>query len=86
MQILTHLITEARALAGDNPCYIEHDWRQEWQRPCPTGNQECGQPVYRCARCGVYDYGDSADSEGATECRSVCGDSMTGWHGDDLVS
>jgi len=39
MQILTHLINEARALAGDNLCLLEHDWSQEGQRPCPTGNQ-----------------------------------------------
>lgn len=57
-QKLTHLITEARALAGENLCYTGHLWTGEGTggRACPRGGNG-SQPVYICQRCGEYDYG-----------------------------
>ena len=86
MQALKFLIAEAQALANNDPCAEDHDWQQEGNRGCPTGSQNCGQPVFRCARCGEYDYGDTADGPGMIECRAACGDSMTGWDSHEFVA
>lgn len=53
---LQHLIAEARGLANDHPCAREHAWEAEGARPCPQCDGS--QTVYRCARCGEYDYGE----------------------------
>lgn len=37
-----------------------HKWVFDGGRPCPK-NQDCSQSVYRCARCGEYDYGYKGD-------------------------
>ena len=66
MTNLHALIGQARALAGDisaDLCVaIGHDWQTDGGRSCPFYDTEkyCGgsQPVYKCARCGDYDYGD----------------------------
>ena len=79
MQTLQHLIAHATDLGGENLCADGHDWQSDGGRPCPTGNDECGQAVYRCARCGEYDYGTDPDGPGMTDCQAACGDSMTGW-------
>lgn len=57
MSELRALIAEAAALGGTNLCAAGHEWRTDGGRACP---HDCGdsQPVYRCARCGEYDYGD----------------------------
>lgn len=79
MNTLMHLIHEARALAGEDTCALGHAWETDGSRGCPTGNMECGQAVYRCARCGAYDYGTDPDGPGMTDCQATCGDSMLGW-------
>lgn len=33
-------------------------WEMDGGRPCPLGYEDCSQPVYRCMRCGDYDYGE----------------------------
>lgn len=76
---LRHLIAEAVALGGGDLCASGHQWEPHGDRPCPTGCANCGQSVYRCRHCGTYDYGDSDNSPGRTDCQAVCGDSMTGW-------
>lgn len=35
-----------------------HDWQVHGGRPCPRGDATCSQIVYRCARCGDWDYGE----------------------------
>jgi hypothetical protein len=56
----------------------DHHWQSEGGRSCPMGAEGCSQAVYRCAICGIHDYGDG-DGPGATDCRAACGDSMMGW-------
>lgn len=53
---LQHLVAEAVVLGGGDLCAAEHDWKPEGGRECPRGGR-CSQTVYRCARCGDYDYG-----------------------------
>jgi len=53
---LEHLIAEARGLASDHPCARAHLWEPEGGRACPQCDGS--QTVYRCARCGEYDYGN----------------------------
>ena len=82
METLQHLIAHAAALGGADMCADGHDWQDDGGRACPTGNDQCGQPVFRCSRCGVHDYGDDPEGPGMIECRSCCGDSMLGWRSD----
>lgn len=63
------------------PCDDGHDWESDGGRSCPTGCEMCSQTVYRCRRCGVYDYGDDENGPGMLDCKSACGDSMNGWQG-----
>lgn len=53
--LLAHLVAEAVALGGGNLCASGHDWGTDGGRPCECGGS---QVVYRCKRCGDYDYGD----------------------------
>lgn len=55
LPILECLIAEARGLVNDHPCVREHLWVVEGGRACSRCDES--QPVYRCARCGEYDYG-----------------------------
>jgi len=49
-----------------------HDWVEEGGRPCPRGlSNDCSQPVYRCSRCGGYDYGEEG-GPGDEHCRPHC--------------
>ena len=71
---LAALIAEARSLANDHPCATAgHAWQTEGGRRCPHADGDlddgCGasQAVYRCARCGTYDYGE-AGGPGASDC------------------
>lgn len=65
-EALLHLVAEARALANDHPCTTQgHDWVTDGGRTCPHSDDGestwgCGgsQAVYRCVRCGEYDYGE----------------------------
>jgi len=66
------LIAEAAALGGGNLCAAEHDWVSEGGRTCPKYESAgCSQTVYRCARCGDYDYGDKG-GPAHHECFSEC--------------
>lgn len=65
---LQHLIAKAAALGGGNLCAATHDWKPEGGRPCPRGGN-CSQTVYRCARCGEYDYGEPC-GPGHAECHA----------------
>lgn len=71
------LIAGARSLANDHPCKtVGHVWESDGGRPCPHETDEhdgCGgsQAVYRCARCGAYDYGEPG-GPGAHDCATVC--------------
>lgn len=53
---LQQLVTQARL---DDACSQGHDWQTDGGRACPR-KDDCGgsQPVYRCVRCGIYDYGE----------------------------
>ncbi len=84
---LQRLIDGAKDAVKGNPCDEgDHDWSTDGEggRSCPTGCEMCSQAVYRCRTCGAYDYGDSKDSPGLIDCKSVCGDSLTGWRGGHL--
>ncbi len=37
-----------------------HNWIDEGGRGCPYDSNviNCSQPVYKCGRCGTYDYGE----------------------------
>lgn len=80
MSVLQHLVAEARALANDHPCRtVGHEWQSEGGRRCPHATDDddgCGasQAVYRCARCGAYDYGEPG-GPGAEDCAAgdCCG-------------
>jgi hypothetical protein len=39
--------------------YFGHRWRENGGRACPRGEPSCSQPVFQCARCGAYDYGEA---------------------------
>ncbi len=67
---LRYLIAEATSLAGGNLCAAGHDWQSDGGRPCPRSGSECTQTVYRCARCGVWDYGDPG-GPGHADCNGV---------------
>lgn len=64
---LAHLIAEAVALAGGDLCTSGHDWQSQGGRHC----DRCGlsQPVYQCARCGEWDYGEKG-GPAWTECEA----------------
>lgn len=68
---LQHLIAEAVALGGADLCAAGHDWQSEGGRSCPRGGTTASQAVYRCARCGVYDYGEPG-GPGAADCAKPC--------------
>lgn len=65
------LVSEARALANDHPCEIEHIWEAIGGRACPRGSENCSQAVYQCARCGEHDYGYPG-GPGAADCETPC--------------
>lgn len=70
---LIALIAEARGLANDHPCARGHAWETDGGRSCDA----CGgsQPVFKCARCGGYDYGERGGPGWkycqGTECRNA---------------
>jgi hypothetical protein len=74
---LQWLVTEAQALGGAHPCVsLGHLWESEGGRVCPLRNDEIGcdeasQTVYRCARCGDYDYGEPG-GPGYADCMKFC--------------
>ena len=78
--MLHELLAEAVALGGGDLCAAGHDWRHEGGRACPHKETVWGsQPVYRCARCGEYDYGEP-DGPGHDDCvNGACG---CDWHGE----
>lgn len=55
---LQDLIFEASRLGDSNLCIESHNWVSCGGRACPHGAAFCFQPVYRCERCGDYDYGE----------------------------
>jgi hypothetical protein len=72
------LSPEGPIRADGQPCLEGHDWQASGKRYCPTGNVQCGQQVYRCSTCGVYDSGYRGGPARA-QCIRECGDDMTGW-------
>lgn len=68
---LQHLVAEAAALGGGHLCASGHAWESEGGRCCPHDEEGCGQTVYRCSRCGEYDYGDHA-GPAAKDCATSC--------------
>jgi hypothetical protein len=52
-----------------------HDWQPDGGRQCPRGDTACSQTVYRCARCGAWDYGEAGGPSHA-ECEQ-CSTSNT---------
>lgn len=71
LQSLQHLVAEAAALGGGHLCASGHDWHTEGGRSCPHDEDCCGQSVYRCSRCGEYDYGDIG-GPAAHDCATTC--------------
>jgi len=51
---------------------IGHKWVFTGGRPCPKGYEDCLQPVYRCARCGEYDYGEPGGPGWNEQCGRYC--------------
>lgn len=35
---------------------LGHRWKLDGGVTCLYGEPDCGQPMFRCARCGQYDY------------------------------
>lgn len=68
VESLSHLIAQAVNLAGGNTCAAGHDWQSDGGRRCPHDAESCSQAVYRCTRCGVYDYGEPG-GPGFEDCR-----------------
>ena len=69
-----HLITEARALAGDFRCgVLSHQWVCVGGRVCPRFETQgnCSQTVYLCEVCGEQDYG-ARGGPSHTECFVCC--------------
>jgi hypothetical protein len=66
---LQSLVAEAIVLGGGDLCAADHAWQSEGGRGCPNLDFDigCGQAVYRCARCGVHDYGEPG-GPGAADC------------------
>ena len=71
MDPLRFLIAEAAALGGGDLCASGHDWQSDGGRRCPRGSEHASQAVYRCRRCGVYDYGEPG-GPGASDCEQPC--------------
>lgn len=76
--MLDALVAEARGLANDHPCARGHVWESDAGRRCPNGDDDgCphghSQAVYRCVRCGEWDYGYERDGPGYADCQDVCG-------------
>lgn len=67
LQELNLLIAEAENLAGGKTCAAGHDWETDGGRRCPHDADQCSQAVYRCRRCGAYDYGETG-GPGAEDC------------------
>ena len=53
---LTHLIAEAEILAGGAPCALGHTWVSTGGRMCSVHGDGCSEAVFRCLRCGEWDY------------------------------
>lgn len=69
---LQALIADAVRLGGGDLCAAGHAWESEGGRCCPKDYTDlCGQAVYRCARCGAYDYGQPG-GPGAADCATSC--------------
>ena len=78
---LQRLIASANAEAM--PVYActdgSHHWQSEGGRSCPVDSEDeddgpvdlCSQAVYRCAICGVYDYGERG-GPGFNDCATTC--------------
>ncbi len=69
---LAELITEATMLAGyGHPCHAGHAWETAGGRSCPRGGENSSQAVYRCVRCGEWDYGEPG-GPGHADCARPC--------------
>lgn len=68
--MLAHLIAEAAALGGEFLCAAGHDWQFEGGRACGRCDGLASQPVFRCARCGEWDYGELG-GPGHAHCNST---------------
>ncbi len=71
---LRELVSGAVRLAGGNLCEAGHQWVPDGgARACPLDLTDgCSQAVYRCARCGEYDYGEPG-GPGEADCVATCG-------------
>ena len=57
VRTLRELVTEAQVIAGDHPCKtFGHAWETDGGRVCQVHGDGCSEPVYRCGRCGEWDY------------------------------
>jgi hypothetical protein len=65
------LVAQARM---DHPCSQGHDWQTDGGRRCEAKGEPCeqSQPVYRCTRCGDWDYGEPG-GPGHADCITYCG-------------
>lgn len=54
-------------------CWLHesHDWKFQGGRACPRGYLGCSQAVYRCRRCGEWDYGE-LEGPGHDDCEETC--------------
>jgi len=69
LRLIDSATAEARpvvACADDS-----HHWQAEGGRRCPRDHDGCSQAVYKCAICGVYDYGEPG-GPGARDCATSC--------------
>jgi len=73
---LDRLIKEAKTFGSAACLEGRHNWTSEGGRSCPKEIdfhmlEECSQPVYRCADCGTYDFGEKG-GPAWTECFQNC--------------
>lgn len=70
---LMPLIREAMLLGNHDLCKSTgHAWESEGGRGCPNCPLDnASQPVYKCARCGIYDYGEKG-GPGDADCITYC--------------
>lgn len=69
----------ARESSADLCEQAGHAWESDGGRACPHRHEEsasyCSQPVYRCARCGIWDYGEKP-GPGYDDCMRECPNQM----------
>ncbi len=72
---IVETVAQVAAESGAPLCVHGHAWEMDGGRACShipkAAPHECSQPVYRCARCGAWDYGEPG-GPGFQDCMTTC--------------